>query len=158
MLSISADRASLRHVSAPPPASVGSVISPLPASYLLSGGTHLHVSDSLLPAQAKVQIKSKEAKARAAAAGGKGKKKKWSKEKNRDKLNNHVVFSKDCPHDKVEKEIPKMKLISIATVSERLKITGSLARIAIDELESKGLIKAVVHTRNARIYTRASAK
>eukprot|EP00227_Mantoniella_beaufortii_P019655 CAMPEP_0197590888 /NCGR_PEP_ID=MMETSP1326-20131121/12277_1 /TAXON_ID=1155430 /ORGANISM="Genus nov. species nov., Strain RCC2288" /LENGTH=130 /DNA_ID=CAMNT_0043156189 /DNA_START=89 /DNA_END=481 /DNA_ORIENTATION=- len=106
---------------------------------------------------AKVQIKSKEAKARAAASGGKGKKKKWSKEKNRDQLNNHVMFSKDCPHDKLEKEIPKMKLVTIATVSERLKVTGSLARIAIDELEAKGLIKKVIHTRNARIYTRASS-
>ncbi len=108
--------------------------------------------------QAKVQLKSKEAKARAATAGGKGKKKKWSKEKNRDQLNNAVMFDKDTPYDKLEKEIPKMKLITIATVSERLKINGSLARACIDECEEKGTIKRVLHTRNARIYTRASAK
>eukprot|EP00612_Vaucheria_litorea_P004193 CAMPEP_0171462536 /NCGR_PEP_ID=MMETSP0945-20130129/6534_1 /TAXON_ID=109269 /ORGANISM="Vaucheria litorea, Strain CCMP2940" /LENGTH=110 /DNA_ID=CAMNT_0011989081 /DNA_START=10 /DNA_END=339 /DNA_ORIENTATION=- len=106
---------------------------------------------------AKAQLKSKEAKARAAQSGGKGKKKKWSKEKNRDTLNNAVLFDEDHPHAKLEKEVPKMKLITIATVSERLRITGSLARVSIDELEAKGIIKRVVHTRNARIYTRATA-
>ena len=108
--------------------------------------------------QAKGQLKSKEAKARAAAAGGKGKKKKWSKEKNRDTLNNAVMFDKDTPYEKLGKEIPKMKLITIATVSERLRVGGSLAKKCIDELEAQGTIKRVLHTRNARIYTRASAK
>ena len=75
-------------------------------------------------------------------SGGKAKKKKWSKGKVRDKLNNLVLFDK-APYDKLCKEAPNYKLITPAVVSERLKIRGSLARAALQELLSKGLIKLV---------------
>merc|ERR1712173_413253 len=85
--------------------------------------------------------------------GGKAKKKKWSKGKSRDKLNNLVLFDKNT-YDKLYKEVPTYKLITPSIVSERLKVRGSLARRALDELETKGLIKQVSAHRSQLIYTR----
>ncbi|XP_034232337.1 40S ribosomal protein S25 [Thrips palmi] len=87
--------------------------------------------------------------------GGKAKKKKWSKGKVRDKLNNQVLFDK-ATYDKLLKEVPAYKLITPSVVSERLKIRGSLARKALDELLQKGLIKQVVQHHAQLIYTRAT--
>mmetsp|Transcript_12463 Transcript_12463/g.24190 ORF Transcript_12463/g.24190 Transcript_12463/m.24190 type:complete len:109 (-) Transcript_12463:56-382(-) len=101
------------------------------------------------------QQKTKEAKAKAALAGGnKGKKKKWAKGKVREKAFNAVLFEKPA-YEKLLSDVPKMKLISVATVVERLKINGSLARRAIKELKNQGLIKPVVHHQKQLIYTRA---
>ena len=80
---------------------------------------------------------------------------KWSKGKVRDKLNNLVLFDK-ATYDKLYKEVPSYKLITPAVVSERLKIRGSLARRACDELLSKGLIKLVSKHNAQVIYTRAT--
>uniref|UniRef100_A0AC11BRX4 Ribosomal protein S25 n=1 Tax=Ovis aries TaxID=9940 RepID=A0AC11BRX4_SHEEP len=71
----------------------------------------------------------------------------------RDKLNNLVLFDK-ATYDKLCKEVPNYKLITPAVVSERLKIRGSLARAALQELLSKGLIKLVSKHRAQVIYTR----
>ncbi|MPC66367.1 40S ribosomal protein S25 [Portunus trituberculatus] len=76
------------------------------------------------------------AKKKEGGGGGKAKKKKWSKGKVRDKLNNLVLFDKPT-YDKLLKEVPSYKLITPSVVSERLKITGSLARRALDELQTK---------------------
>lgn len=62
---------------------------------------------------------------------------KWSKGKVRDKLNNQVLFDK-ATYEKLLKEVPAYKLITPSVVSERLKIRGSLARKALDELIQKG--------------------
>uniref|UniRef100_A0A6G1S6U1 40S ribosomal protein S25 n=1 Tax=Aceria tosichella TaxID=561515 RepID=A0A6G1S6U1_9ACAR len=88
-------------------------------------------------------------------SGGKAKKKKWSKGKVRDKLNNQVLFDK-ATYDKLLKEVPAYKLITPSVVSERLKIRGSLARRALDELLQKGLIKQVIKHHAQVIYTRAT--
>ena len=48
----------------------------------------------------------------------------------------------------------RYKVITPAVVSERLKIRGSLARAALQELLSKGLIKLVSKHRAQVIYTR----
>merc|ERR1711964_689378 len=85
--------------------------------------------------------------------GGKAKKKKWSKGKVRDKLNNLVLFDQ-ATYDKLYKEVPAYKLITPAVVSERLKIRGSLARNALQELLAKGMIKLVSKHRAQLIYTR----
>merc|ERR1712048_876235 len=95
-------------------------------------------------------------KAKPAGSGGKAKKKKWSKGKVRDKLNNLILFDKPT-YEKLYKEVPNYKLITPAVVSERLKIRGSLARRALIELKSKGLIKEVVKHSSQVIYTRATA-
>lgn len=62
---------------------------------------------------------------------------KWSKGKVRDKLNNQVLFDKGT-YDKLLKEVPQYKLITPSVVSERLKVRGSLARKALEELLNKG--------------------
>ena len=105
---------------------------------------------------AKAQQKSKEAKAKAAMGGGKGKKKKWSKGRVREKAQNMVLFDKKT-YKRLTAEVPKMKLITPSTIVERLKINGSLARKAIKDLESKGLIRRVSYHRTQPIYTRATA-
>merc|ERR1711875_210901 len=87
--------------------------------------------------------------------GGKAKKKKWSKGKVRDKLNNLVLFDK-ATHDKLLKEVPSYKLITPSVVSERLKISGSLARRALDDLQQKGLIRQVVKHHAQLVYTRTT--
>merc|ERR1739848_724991 len=70
------------------------------------------------------------------------KKKKWSKGKVREKLNNMVVFDQ-ATYDKMMKEASTFKLVTVAVLSERLKINGSLARRAIQELLTAGSIKQV---------------
>merc|ERR1719444_78643 len=100
----------------------------------------------------KVVQKSKEAKMKAAMAGGRSKKKKWSKVK--EKLQNAVMFDK-ATYDKMKKEIPKAKLITPAVVSERLKVNGSVARLAIRHLEEEGHIERVGDPHHAMlIFTR----
>ena len=90
----------------------------------------------------------------AAMAGSKGKKKKWSKGKSRDKVDNKVLFSKE-QYDRLNSEVPKMKLITVSTVVEKLKISGGLARRALKELAEEGTIRPVCLSRAQRIYTRA---
>lgn len=101
----------------------------------------------------KVQQKSKEQKMAAAMAGGKGKKKKWSKGKSRDKVDNKVLFTKE-QYDRLNSEVPKMKLITVSAVVEKLKISGGLARRALNQLAEEGAIRAVSVSRAQRIYTR----
>ena len=90
----------------------------------------------------------------AAMAGGKGKKKKWSKGKQRDKVDNKVLFTKE-QFDRLNSEVPKMKLITVSTVVEKLKISAGLARRALNKLAEEGTIKAVCVSRAQRIYTRS---
>ena len=73
------------------------------------------------------QKKSKEAIAKAAAASRKSSKKKWSKGKVKEKLNNAVLLDPKQFKD-VEKELPKMKMVTISTVVDRFKVAGSVAR------------------------------
>lgn len=61
----------------------------------------------------------------------------------RDKLNNLVLFDK-ATYDKLYKEVPNYKLITPAVVSERLKIRGSLARNALQELLAKGELNFLI--------------
>ena len=89
----------------------------------------------------------------AAMAGGKGKKKKWSKGKNRDKVDNKVLFSKE-QFERFNSEVPKMKLITVSTVVEKIKISGGLARRALNQMAEDGHIRAVCVSRAQRIYTR----
>merc|ERR1711894_649037 len=90
------------------------------------------------------------AKPKKDGAGGKAKKKKWSKGKVRDKLNNLILF------DKLYKEVPSYKLITPSVVSERLKVRGSLAKQALRELHSKGVIRLISKHSSQMIYTRAT--
>ncbi|KAF9004764.1 ribosomal protein S25 [Cyathus striatus] len=77
--------------------------------------------------------------------GGKAaKKKKWSKGKVKDKAQHAVSL---------DKEVPTFKFISQSILIERLKVNGSLARIAIRHLEKEGHIKRIVHHSAQLIYS-----
>jgi small subunit ribosomal protein S25e len=89
----------------------------------------------------------------AAMAGGKGKKKKWSKGKARDKVDNKVLFSKE-QIDRLHAEVPKMKLITVSSVVEKLKISGGLARRALRDLAEEGKIRPILLSQRQLIYTR----
>ena len=86
------------------------------------------------------QKKSKDAIARAAAASRKGSKKKWSKGKVKEKRNFDVFVSPTVMKD-MEKEIPKMRLVTPAIVAERFKIVASVSRKVIRHFASIDKIK-----------------
>jgi len=88
-----------------------------------------------------------------ASSGAKKQKKKWSKGKVKDKANHAVVLDK-ATSDKLYKDVQSYRLITVATLVDRLKINGSLARKALAELEQKGQIKMVVGHSKMKIYTR----
>ena len=97
-----------------------------------------------------------QAKAKAAptsSGGGKAaKKKKWSKGKVKDKAQ-HAVSLDKTTYDRILKEVPAFRYISQSILIERLKINGSLARVAIKHLEREGLIKRIVHHSSQLIYS-----
>ena len=80
-------------------------------------------------------------------------KKKWSKGKVQDELNNLVLLDK-ATSDKLCKEVPNYRLITPVVISARPKIRGSLARAALQDLRSKGLIKKVSKHIAQVIYTK----
>ncbi len=81
----------------------------------------------------------------------------WGKSRRaREKVDNLVIFDK-ATYDKLAKEIPAMKIITPAVVSDRLKINASLARRALKELADKKLIKPVALSNRQILYTRATA-
>ena len=88
------------------------------------------------------QKKSKESIARAAAMSRKGLKKKWSKGRVTEKLNLEVVITPKL-WKTIEKDLPFMKIITIATVSDKYKIVASLARKVIRHFGETGDITAL---------------
>lgn len=66
-----------------------------------------------------------------------------------------VLFDKPT-YDKLLAEVPKYKMITQSILSDRMRIGGSLARAAIQELAQKGLIKPIVKHATQVIYTRAT--
>jgi small subunit ribosomal protein S25e len=99
--------------------------------------------------------KTKEQKAKAAQAGSRAnaKKKKWSKGKTREKLQNAVLFDK-ATVAKLENEVPKYKVITPSIISDRLKLTVSLALAGLKYLAKKKLIRLVSTSSKFRVYTR----
>ncbi|CAL9179265.1 unnamed protein product [Musa hybrid cultivar] len=91
----------------------------------------------------------------AKSGGGKQKKKKWSKGKQKEKVNNAVLFDQ-ANYDKMLSEVPKYKQITPSVLSERLRINGSLARRAIKDLMARGAIRMVSAHASQQIYTRAT--
>ncbi|KAF7723112.1 ribosomal 40S subunit protein S25A [Apophysomyces ossiformis] len=66
-----------------------------------------------------------------------------------------VVLDKPT-YERLFKEVPTYKLISQSVLVDRLRLNGSLARVAIRELESQGLIKPISRHASQVIYTRAT--
>ena len=82
-----------------------------------------------------------------------GGKKKWAKGRVREKINNLVVLDQKL-HDRLFKEIPKLKVVTINTMTEKLKVNGSLARACIRELVSLGHLKPVFTNNRISVWTR----
>lgn len=97
---------------------------------------------------------TKAAKAAAAMAGGKKGKKKWNKGKVKDKAQHLIAFDQE-KYDRLMKEVPTYKYVSVSVLVDRLKIGGSLARVALKQLEADGIITPVVKHSKQLVYTRA---
>ncbi|KAL3730748.1 hypothetical protein ACJRO7_027731 [Eucalyptus globulus] len=80
---------------------------------------------------------------------------KWSKGKQKEKVNNMVLFDQ-ATYVKLLSEVPKYKLIIPSILSDRLRVNGSLARKAIRELMARGLIRMVSAHASQQIYTRVT--
>merc|ERR1712183_102143 len=91
----------------------------------------------------------------AKSGGGKQKKKKWSKGKQKEKVNNMVLFDQ-ATYDKLLVEAPKYKLVTPSILSDRMRISGSLARRAIKDLMARGAIRMISSHSSQQIYTRAT--
>ncbi|KAI5195353.1 hypothetical protein E4T39_08254 [Aureobasidium subglaciale] len=89
-----------------------------------------------------------------AATGAKKQKKKWSKGKVKDKAQHAVILDK-ATSDRLQKEVQSYRLVTVATLVDRLKINGSLARRSLADLEEQGQIKKVVSHSKCLVYTRA---
>lgn len=87
-------------------------------------------------------------------AGGKKGKKKWNKGKVKDKAQHLVVLDQE-KYDRIMKEVPTFKFVSVSVLVDRLKIGGSLARVALRQLEDDGIITPVVKHSKQVVYTRA---
>ncbi|ODQ63745.1 ribosomal protein S25 [Nadsonia fulvescens var. elongata DSM 6958] len=96
---------------------------------------------------------TKAAKAAAALAGGKKSKKKWNKGKMKDKAQHHVLLDQPL-YDRIFKEAATYKVISVSVLVDRLKIGGSLARVALRDLEAQGVIKPVIAHSKQLTYTK----
>ncbi|KAM0561723.1 hypothetical protein ACHAPJ_002892 [Fusarium lateritium] len=88
----------------------------------------------------------------APAAGAKKQKKKWSKGKVKDKAQHAVVLDKQTS-EKLYKDVQSYRLVTIATLVDRMKINGSLARQCLADLEEKGIIKPVITHSKMKIYS-----
>ncbi|WFD35132.1 40S ribosomal protein S25 [Malassezia cuniculi] len=91
-----------------------------------------------------------------AAASKTGKKKKWSKGRVKDRAQNAVALDKPL-YERVLKEVPTFKMITPSILIDRLKINGSLARVAIRHFEREGQIKRVIHHHGQLVYTRTGS-
>merc|ERR1712113_437099 len=106
----------------------------------------------------KKEQKTKEQKLAAALAGSKkSKKKKWAKGRVKEKKNNMAVLMPD-EYQSAMRDIPKMKLVSVSTVSEKLRITGSLAYRLIRKLANEGTLKKRYDSGGFLLYTKSAKK
>lgn len=70
----------------------------------------------------------------------------------KDKAQHAVVLDKSVT-DKLNKDVQSYRLITVATLVDRLKINGSLARKALNDLEANGQIKKVVGHSKLSVYS-----
>ena len=73
----------------------------------------------------------------------------------KDKANHAVVLDK-ATSDKLYKDVQSYRLITVAVLVDRLKINGSLARQALNDLEEKGQIKKIVGHSKLSIYSESN--
>ncbi|KAF5200800.1 40S ribosomal protein S25 [Thalictrum thalictroides] len=97
----------------------------------------------------KKDIKALPASKPAKSGGGK-EKRKWSKGKQKEKVNNMVLFDR-ATYDKLLSEAPKFKLITPSILCDGLRVNGSLARKEIrEEKVSSGWCLPTLASRSTR--------
>ena len=72
----------------------------------------------------------------------------------KEKKNNAAILLPE-EYETALKEIPRMKTITVATVSEKLRITGSLAHRLIKKMAKEGTLSAVVNTKAFILYRKS---
>merc|ERR1739838_42669 len=97
--------------------------------------------------------KTKAQIAAAAAAGGKRGKKKWQKDKVKEKSNVGFYFDANCVK-KVNNEVPKMKMITLGTLRDKLQLSGSLCKEVVRVMESQGKIERVAKKGNFYLFSK----
>jgi ribosomal protein S25 len=70
----------------------------------------------------------------------------------KDKAQHDVVLTKE-KNDRIQKDVQSYRLITVATLVDRLKINGSLARQVLKDLETNGQIKKVVGHSKLNIFS-----
>jgi small subunit ribosomal protein S25e len=65
----------------------------------------------------------------------------------------HAVILDKATSDRLQKEVQSYRLVTVATLVDRLKINGSLARRSLAELEEQGQIKKVVSHSKCIVYS-----
>lgn len=73
----------------------------------------------------------------------------------KDKAQHNVLLDK-ATSEKLYKDVQSYRLVTVATLVDRLKINGSLARKCLKDLEEKGQIKQVVGHSKMKIYSKWS--
>lgn len=73
----------------------------------------------------------------------------------KDKANHTVVLDK-ATSEKLHKDVQSYRLITVATLVDRMKINGSVAREVLKNLEEEGLIKKVVSHARLVVYSESS--
>merc|ERR1712083_672216 len=82
------------------------------------------------------------------------KKKKWAKGRVKEKKNNAaILFPKE--YESAIREIPRMKTITVAAVSEKLRVTGSLATKLIKKMADEGTLTKVAARRGFVLYRKS---
>ncbi|EFA76603.1 40S ribosomal protein S25 [Heterostelium album PN500] len=66
-----------------------------------------------------------------------------------------ILFDKET-FNKINKELPGAKVITIASVSDKYKCNGSLARRVIRDFAAKGQIKKVIYGHGSGIFTKTA--
>jgi small subunit ribosomal protein S25e len=65
----------------------------------------------------------------------------------------HAVILDKATSDKLNKDVQSYRLVTVATLVDRLKINGSLARRCLKDLEERGQIRPVVTHSKMQIYS-----
>lgn len=67
---------------------------------------------------------------------------------------NHVVVLDKALVERLNKDVQSYRLITVATLVDRMKINGSIARKALKDLEEEGKIKKVVGHARLNVYSK----
>jgi len=71
----------------------------------------------------------------------------------KDKANHAVILEKGTA-EKLQKDVQSYRLITVATLVDRMKVNGSVARHALKDLEEKGVIRKVVGHARLSVYSK----